>query len=240
MKKVCLFVVLLSIINFSCNEKIDPQNVFENVGVDKLEEGVKEAFDYSEIESFAIEMGFTTKRELSAENSISFVDKNRAKKFLELIKKGTLKEAFEKYTPDNYKISKKKNAPINGLGNGNGKHFAANSVTEECYNKNRFFRGVGSTTGVADLNIDFHTNSSGTPYSISSYWSGFTLGLGWTQNSITGLDGTSNITSSGFIVRGVQHLTIFVEGIGSVYSYPVAYRILITCSGNVTVDEIQQ
>lgn len=225
---------MVSFISYNENKNIEPNAAKLNLSsnIEKQE---------TDLEKFGRELGFKVSRDakINASNGLEFNSIDDAKLFLKLVKSKAPHETvfahLERSTTNfskiyqNYKgkIPKSKGTVID-------ENFSISNSW--CGNWNN---AIAFHTGFSWFStINFGANiSNGNITSLNSWLSGFTFGYSWNQGFFTSNRYSDTIETW---IYGTRNYVIFIEGIGTFYSEPVSYRVLIGCNGNVSIDEIQQ
>jgi hypothetical protein len=234
MKKIIIAVLMLSFISCNKSKDLGPNSANLNLSsnIEKQE---------SDLEKFGRELGFNVSRDakINASNGLEFKNADDAKSFLKLVKSKAPQETvfahLEKSTTNfakNYQNFKGKIPKSKGIVM--DENFSISN--SGCGNWNN---AIAFHTGFSMFSsIHFGANiSNGNVTSLNSWLSGFTFGYSWNQGFFSSNRYSDTIETW---IHGTRNYVVFWEGIGIAYQEPVAYRVLIGCNGNITVDEINQ
>jgi|688.fasta_scaffold399713_1 hypothetical protein len=225
-----LFVILLVSCN-SSNHVLPESSVFSNLGNSEISD--------NEVETYSKELGFKVSRltEKGKPNSLNFKNKQDVKLFLKLVKYGDKNNEMNQILERNFK-ELTKNKDIKNLTRNEIKKSLDQvlSVTSLCQNWNSSHYG-SAPLGFATLNFGINL-TNGLPSNVSTWTSGWTLGVGWTTGWVE-VPARSNDTVT-ITVHGTEDYSIFIDGIGTLFSTNVTYKIYIHCNGSLSIDRIYQ
>ncbi len=231
MKKNVIYLILLLIgLGTGCErpEKINPQIP------NNSSKNIRKGFVDNEVEIYGKELGFKVRRiskNENIENILNFKNNGEAKKYLNALKNNNQKE-LEKIFRENFKeeIEKYQNDLIIYKKSGA-------KISEICQSWGASHYGSKPLSFLHQVN--FGINISDGVASVASYMSGTKFfGPRFSQHWFS-----QHRSSNGDLVINVYGDLDSHVNIGndiSLHSYPTIFRILITCSGLKTIDQIYQ
>jgi hypothetical protein len=115
-----------------------------------------------------------------------------------------------------------------------------NSITEDdwnaCQSSNGWFSNTVPFVGsLSDLTVNVNTQNNSVA-SVTSNISGYLLGTGWTQLSVSNVSQSQGNIS--FKLKGAKHYSLFWNGIETIFAEQATYNVRVTCGGHLIIEEI--